>query len=75
MKYRLVKKPCWWTSLYDDREKFLYWCYDVDNQRFEIGCMATARQHKFNFTEEELEQMEKDYSNLKDEFVIMPVEF
>ncbi len=57
--YRLLLNRIWWTPAYDDSPKYLY--FDERTDDFEVGCRAQARKHKFEFTEEELEQMKKDY--------------
>lgn len=58
MKTRLYLKHKWWTSQYSN-PVFLY--YDMELECFEVGSRATASKNKFEFTDEELEQLKKDY--------------
>lgn len=67
--YRIVKKPSWWTLMHDySQPQFLYWWQE--REHFEIGCYASARNHKWEFTEEEIEQIKKDYPDIENEFLI-----
>ena len=67
--YRIVKKPSWWTCLYDTSQpQFLYWWQD--RERFEVGSYSSARKQKWEFTEEEVSQILKDYPDIENEFLI-----
>lgn len=67
--YRIIKKPSWWTCLHDYASpQFLYWWQE--NEHFEIGSYATARNNKWEFTEEEITQIKKDYPDIENEFMI-----
>lgn len=68
-QYRIVKRRCWWTCLFDtSAPQFLY--YDYKLERFEVGSIGTCcRNGKCVFDEEEIKQIKKDY-NLDDEFII-----
>lgn len=57
---RLLLKRLWFSSVYDPyAPNYLY--YDEETEHFEVGCRAEARQHIWEFTDEEIEQMQKDY--------------
>lgn len=71
MIYRIVKKTCWWTSIFDTGQpQFLY--YDFDLERFEIAGYSAVRGYKWEFTKEEVEALSKDY-DLESEFLIEAV--
>ena len=62
---RFVKKHIWWSSLLEPhRPQYLYW--DESTEHFETGCYGTARKHKWEFTDEEVAQIENDYPVLDD---------
>ena len=57
---RLLLKPLWFSSIYDSgTPKYLY--FDEETEHFEVGCMSEARQHTWEFIDEDVEQMQKDY--------------
>lgn len=72
MLYRIIKKRCWWTGIFDTgTPQYLYW--DERLERFEVGSVACClRCGRYKFTKEEIVQMRKDY-NLDDEFLIEEV--
>jgi len=71
MIYRIVKKASWWTSIFDtERPQFLY--YDFRLERFEVACYCVVREHKWEFTKEEVEALSKDY-DLESEFFVETV--
>ena len=59
MKNRLVIKNLWFTTIFDNSPNFLY--FDTRFDCFEVGSFSQARKFKYEFTEEEVEQMKKDY--------------
>lgn len=68
MKYRIIKKECWWTSIFTTgTPQFLY--YDFDLEHFEVGTYKLASRYKWEFSKEDLKVIGKDYS-LEDEFFI-----
>lgn len=68
MKYRIIKKDCWWTSVFTTgTPQFLY--YDFDMEHFEVGTYRLASRYKWEFSKEDLDIMKRDY-NLDDEFFI-----
>lgn len=53
MKYRVVKKKSWWSSIFDTgTPQFLY--YDFDLESFEVAGYKVAREYKWEFDEEEI---------------------
>ena len=59
MKYRVVKKVCWWTSLFTTGQpQFLY--YDFDLERFEVANYSVARRYKWEFNKEEIDLISKE---------------
>lgn len=62
MKNRLVLKKLWFTTLFDCSPRYLY--FDSRFDCFEIGCLSQARKFKYEFTDEEVEQLKKDYNLL-----------
>ena len=57
---RLLLKPLWFSSIYNpNTPHYLY--FDEETEHFEVGCRSEARQHIWEFTDEEIEQMKKDY--------------
>lgn len=71
MKFRIVKKCCWWSSIFDtEQPQFLY--YDYDTEHFEVAGYNVARRYKWEFTQEETEVLREDY-NVKEEFIVESV--
>lgn len=71
MKYRIVKKDCWWTTIFTTgTPQFLY--YDFGLEHFEIGSYKVASRYKWEFSKEDLNVIEKEY-NLGEEFFIEKV--
>lgn len=70
--YRIIKRRCWWTSVFDTSSpQFLYW--DEQLEKFEVGSIETCmRNGRYIFAADEVEQMALDY-NLSDEFIIEEV--
>lgn len=68
MKYRIVKKECWWTSIFTTGQpKFLYYDFDLDH--FEVGSYRTANKSKWEFSKKEVDMIRKEY-NLDEEFFV-----
>ena len=59
MSKRLLLKPLWFTSAFSNTPTYLY--FNEQEGTFELGCRAQARKHKFEFSEEEVKQMGKDF--------------
>lgn len=59
MSKRLLLKPLWFTSAFSDTPTYLY--FDEQKDTFEVGCRAQAGKHKFDFTEEEIKHIDKDF--------------
>ena len=59
MSKRLLLKPLWFTSAFSNTPTYLY--FNEQEDTFEVGCRAQARKHKFEFSEEEIKQMGKDF--------------
>lgn len=60
MKHRIIMKSCWWSSIFDgDSLKYLY--YDSITQHFEVGARTTARKHKWEFTDKEVDIVSNSY--------------
>lgn len=71
MKYRIVKKECWWTNIFTTgTPKFLYYDFDLDH--FEVGSYSTARKSKWEFSKKEVDMMSKEY-NIDEEFLVEEV--
>lgn len=69
MSFRLVKRKCWWTTVFDtNTPQYLYYDYDLDH--FEVASYGTARKYKFTFSIAEIKQMEEDYPELLQEFIL-----
>ena len=69
MSFRLVKRKCWWTTVFDaNAPKYLYYDYDLDH--FEVASYGTAYKHKIMFSMAEITQMKKDYPDLLQEFLL-----
>lgn len=67
--YRIVKKPVWWTIMFHtEQPQFLYWDERIDH--FDVGCYSTVRTHKWTFSKEEVKQIEKDYPDIRNNFMI-----
>ena len=57
---RLLLKRLWFSSVYDPyAPTYLY--YDEETEHFEVGCRSEASRHIWEFSDEEIEQMKKDY--------------
>ena len=68
MKYRIVKRCCWWTNIFTTGlPQFLY--FDFDTEHFEVGSYGLARRHKWIFDKEELDEISKE-PGFKDEFFV-----
>lgn len=68
MKYRIVKKACWWTNIFTTGQpQFLY--YDFDLEHFEVGAYKTASKGKWEFSKKEIDMISKEY-NIDEEFFV-----
>lgn len=56
---RLIIKHLWFCCYWDDSPHYLYW--NDEFEMFDIGNRSQARKYKWEFTDEELEQIKKDY--------------
>lgn len=54
---RFLLKTLWWTSIFSHTPQYLYFKDDM----FEVGCYSSAKKYKWEFTEEEVIQLYKDY--------------
>ena len=69
MKYRIVKKATWWTNLYTTGlPQFLY--FDFESEHFEVAGYSVARKHKWEFTQEEILSIVKEYPGFHEEFLV-----
>lgn len=67
--YRIVKLKSWWTRIWDTAQpQFLY--FDYDTEHFEVAGYQVAKRYKYYFTKSEIEQIQKDYPGLENEFFI-----
>lgn len=72
MRYRIVKRPSWWTRAYTTGlPQFLH--YDYNTEHFELASYGSAKKHKYEFSPEEIKQIMKDYPHITDEFIIETV--
>lgn len=59
MKYRIVKRATWWTSIFGtEAPQFLY--FDFDTEHFEVASYNAVRKHKWEFSEEEIDLISKE---------------
>ena len=59
MKYRIVKKATWWTSIFTtEAPQFLY--YDFDLESFEVSSYQLARRHKWEYNKEEIDLISEE---------------
>lgn len=75
MRYSLLKKSVWWSEMFESSSpSYLYW--DNERQHFDVASHGTIIKHHrlFEFEEETVEQMKKDYPSLEDEFVLVRAE-
>ena len=71
MKYRLAKRPEWWTTLFDTGA-VLFLCWDKDLEHFEVESYSTIHRHGYiyEFDDFELKALKQDYPDLEEHFLI-----
>ena len=68
MKYRIVKKNSWWTSIFaTEAPQFLY--FDFDTEHFEVASYQAARKHKWEFSKEEIDAISEELGFSEEFFV------
>lgn len=59
MKYRIVKKATWWTSIFTTgAPQYLYYNFDLES--FEVSSYQVARRHKWEYNKGEIDLISKE---------------